>query len=86
MNLVEHRVAAGVDAAVLADRVELAPGRQRREDLSSVKIDALRVLVFLGTTAGNAEGDRAAPPGVLEDRHEPQDLAGADRRLRVMGS
>jgi len=84
VDLVEHRVASGVDVAVLADRVKLAPGRQRGEHLSSMEIDALRVLILLGASTG--EGDRAAPPRVLEDRDEPQDLAGSDRRLRVVGS
>lgn len=28
VNLVEHRVASGIDASTLTDRVELAPGRQ----------------------------------------------------------
>lgn len=86
MNLVKHRIAAGVNTAVLTDRVELASGRQRGEHLPSMKIDALRVLILLWTTTGDAEGDRAASSGVLENRHKSQDLACADRRLRVMGS
>jgi len=84
MDLVEHRVASGIDVAVLANRVKLAPGRQRGEHLSPMEIDALRVLILLGASAG--EGDRAASPRVLEDRDEPQYLAGSDRRLRVVGS
>lgn len=84
MNLVEHRVASGVDAS-LTDRVEFAPRRQRGEHLPSMKIDALRVLILLGTSIRNAEGDRAASPRVLEDRYEPQYLTSSDRRLRVMG-
>lgn len=85
MNLVEHRVVSGVDAPALADRIKLAPGRQRGEHLSPVQVDALRVLVLLGAPAGNAKRDGAATPRVLEDRYEPQYLAGSDRRLRVMG-
>lgn len=85
VNLVEHRVTSSFDVSTLADRVELAPGRQWGEHLSSVKVDALRVLVFLETSAGNAEGDRATPSCILKDRYEPQYLAGSDRRLRVMG-
>jgi len=86
VNLVEHRIASGVDASALTDRIELAPGRQRGEHLSSMKINALRILVLLGASTGNAEGDRAAPPCILKDRYEPQYLASSDRRLRVMGS
>jgi len=86
VNLVEHRVASGVDASTLTDRIKFTPSRQRGEHLSSMKIDALRILVLLGASSGNAEGDRAASPCILKDRYEPQYLAGSDRRLRVMGS
>lgn len=85
MDLVEHRVATGVDAPVLIDRVELASGSERGEHLASVKIDTLGVLILLGTAAGDPERDRATSSGVLENRHEPQYLAGSNRRLRVMG-
>lgn len=84
VNPVKRRVAPGVSTPVLADRVELSSSRQRGEHLSSVKIDALRVLILLGASAGNTEKDRAAPSGVLEDRDETQYLAGSDRCLRVM--
>lgn len=86
LNFVKHRVTSSVDATVLMDRVKFTPGRQRGEHLSSVKIDALRVLILLRTAAGNPEGHRAVSPRILEDRHEPQYLTGSDRRLRVVRS
>jgi hypothetical protein len=91
---VEHRVAASVETTALTGRVELAPGRERREQLVSVRVQALGVLIPLrGTGAlalrhhpgGHATGDRR-PPSVLEDGGQSEDLAGAHRRLRVMGS
>lgn len=86
VNFIEHRVAAGVDAFVLTYRVEFAPGRQRSEHLASMKIYALRVLILLGTSAGDPEGDRAAPSCILKNRHESQYFAGSDRCLRIMSS
>lgn len=86
VNLVEYRVTSGIDASVLTDRIKLASGRQRGEYLSSMKVDALRVLILFGISAGNPEGDRAASPRILEDRYEPQYLTGSDRRLRIMGT
>lgn len=93
---VEHRVAAGVEAAALTGRVELASGRERREELVSVRVQALSVLISLrgprafalrdpADRSGYATGDRSAT-GVLEDRGQPQDFACAHRRLRVVGS
>lgn len=84
LNLVKYRVTSGIDASVLTDRVKLASGRHRK--FSSMKIDALGVLVLFGIFAGNPEGDRAASPRILKDRYEPQYLAGFDRCLRVMGT
>lgn len=57
VDLVQHRVAAGVDVTVLTDRVKLASRRERGEYLPSVKIDTLRVLILLGAPAGDTEGD-----------------------------
>lgn len=86
VNLVEYRVTSDIDASVLTDRVKFASSRQRGKYFSSMKVDALRVLVLFRISAGNSEGDRAASPCILKDRYEPQYLAGFDRRLRVMGT
>lgn len=92
MNPVEYRVAAGVEATALASRVELASGRERREQLVSMRVQTLGVLIPLGGSrtlalrysGGHAAGDRC-PPSILEDGGQSQDLAGTHGRLRVMG-
>lgn len=96
MDPVEHGVAAGVEAAALTGRVELASGRERREELVSMRVQALGVLIPLrgpralalrgpADRSGHATGDGSAT-GVLEDRGQPQDFTCAHRRLRVVGS
>lgn len=93
MNSIKHRVAAGVKATALTDRVELASGRERRKQLVPMRVQTLSVLIPLRGSRGFAFRDRSrhatgyrGPTRVLEDGGQPQDLAGAHRRLRIMGS
>lgn len=93
MNSIKHRVAAGVEAAALTDRVKLASGRKRREQFVSMRVQALSVLISLRGSRGFAFRDHSryatgyrGPTCVLEDGGQPQDFAGTHRRLCVVGS
>lgn len=74
VNPVEDRVAAGVETTALTGRVELASGRERREQLMPVRVQALGVLIPLRRSRtfafrdhpGCASGDRS-PTSVLEN-------------------
>lgn len=91
VNPVEHRVAAGVEAAALTRRVKFASGRERREQLVPMRVQALGVLIplrgsrafALGDHAGRGSGDRG-PTSVLKHGGQSQDLTGPHRRFRIM--